>query len=159
MNQMTNMGGMNPGSSAMGGMPMMNNGANGMPMRPTDDHEETDYGPRLNYFIYGYFLEKGEWDCARAMKNSGLPFEPDLVHPDADMNGADEKPETKDGIANQKPGDLPRLQPSKHEGTGGPFLLSWFELFWDVYLAQRKDPRATPMATSYVQLSQVTFTP
>ena len=153
MNQM-NVGGMHPGNPAMGGMPMMNNGANGIQYRPQEELEDQKYESRLNCYIYGYFLEKGMFDSARAfLKEGGPHFEPALKHDD-NLNGADEKPETKDGVAFKKPGDLPRA-PSTKDEQGGPFLLSWFELFWDVYWAQRKNNRATQMASNFVQLSQV----
>lgn len=134
----------------------MANAANGIQMRHPEEHEETNYESRLNAYIYGYFLEREMWDCARSLKDSGAQFEPQLTHVDGDLNGADDKMDTKEGILQKKPPDLPRLPGSKDE-QGGPFLLSWFEMFWDIYWAQRKHPRATNAAMSYVQLSQVSW--
>lgn len=154
MNQM-GMTGMNPGNPAMrGGMSAMNNGANGVPMARPQEHEENNYPARLNYYIYGYFLERGMWDCARALKDSQTAeFFPPLIVDGGDMNGIDEKVDTKEGIT-KKPGDLPGISASKEDQQGG-FLLSWFELFWDVFNAQRRSSTASQMAANFVNLSQV----
>ena len=122
MNPM-NMAGMNAGNPAMGGgMPMMNNGANGVQIRQPEEQEETNYESRLNTYIYGYFLKKGQWDLARALKNSGQQFEPEIVHPEGAMNGANDQNDTKDGI-DKRPDDLPDIGGDDQSGT---FLLSWF---------------------------------
>ena len=148
-----NMAGMNPGTPAMGGMPTMSDGTNGMQLRQPDGSEEINYESRLNSYIYGYFMERQMWEPARALKNSGAGFEPPL-QADGEMNGADEKPDTKDGIAFKRPDDLPR-NPEAKDGNSRSFLLGWFELFWDVFWAQKKNPLATPMTANYVQLTQV----
>ena len=149
MNPMT-MGAMNPGNPAMGGaMPMMNNGAGGAQMRQQEETEETNYESRLNTYIYGYFLKKGQWDLARSLKNSGEQFEPPLVHGEGNINGADNE-DSKDNIDSKRPNDLPQVG----DEPGGSFLLNWFALFWDIYWAQRRNHRATPNATQFVALSQ-----
>lgn len=150
-----NMGSMNPANAAaLGGMPMMNNGANGVRVRPAGDHEEVaNYEARLNTYIYGYHMDKGQWDVARALKNSGMQFEPRLEHSDGDMNGTDD---TKDGIKSQRPDDLPEVKISLDE-QGGSFLLSWFSVFWDIYFAQRKHTMASGNAAQYVQQQQASY--
>ena len=149
MNPMT-MGAMNPGNPAMGGgMPMMNNGANGIQIRQSEDHEETNYDSRLNTYIYSYFLKRGQWDLARALKNSSEQFEPPLVNGEANTNGTDNE-DSKDGINLKRPDDLPFVS----DESSDSFLLNWFALFWDIYWAQRRSNRATPNATQFVALSQ-----
>ncbi len=150
MNSM-NMGGMNPGNPAMGGgMPMMNNGANGVQIRQPDDHEETNYEARLNTYIYSYYMKKKNYELARALKNSKEMFDPPLVHTEGNTNGTDNE-DTKDGVNLQRPDDLPII----NEESQSTFLYAWFCMFWDIWMAQRKMPRASQNATQFVALSQV----
>ncbi len=153
MNQM-NMGGFNAGNGAIGNMPMPNHGPNGVGGRMPDDHEDTNYEAKLNAHIYGYFCAKGKWDLARALKDSGVEFDPPLLNDNA--NGANDSMQTdsKDGIDLKRPEDLPEVQNSG-DGQGGSFLSSWFALFWDIYSAQRKSHRASANANQYVTQTQV----
>lgn len=164
MNQMSMAGNMPgnmsgfPGHPGLGNMPMPNNMPNGAVGRMGDDHiEEANYEAKLNSLIYGYFFSRGQYDVARSLKESGASFDPPIVHGDNDLNGADNMhTDTKDGINDLKPpGDLPDVKGLMNDGQGGPFLLSWFTLFLDVYFAQRKDPRATANASLYVDHTQV----
>ena len=152
MNQM-NMGGFNAGNGALGNMPMPNHGPNGVGGRMPDDHEDTNYEAKLNAYIYGYFCVKGKWELARALKDSGVEFEPPLVNDNA--NGANDSMQTdsKDGIDLKRPDDLPDI--NLGDGQGGSFLSSWFALFWDIFLAQRKSNRASANALQYVTQTQV----
>ena len=152
MNQM-NMGPFNAGNGALGNMPMPNHGPNGVGGRMPDDHEDTNNEARLNAYIYGYFCAKGKWELARALKDSGVEFEPPLVD---HANGPNESMQTdsKDGIEVKRPGDLPDV-PQLSDGQGGSFLSSWFALFWDIFSAQRKSDRASANALQYVTQTQV----
>ena len=159
MNQM-NMAAFNAGGPGLGNMPMQNNGPNGTVGRVMDEHppvDDANYEAKLNTFIYGYFITKGKYDAARALKESGMQFDPPLDGSDGGMNGAEDNMQTdsKDGIDMARPGDLPDVKSIQSDGQGGSFLLSWFALFWDVYFAQRKNARATPQAAMYVQHTQV----
>ncbi|CAD6591660.1 MAG: hypothetical protein ASARMPREDX12_006267 [Alectoria sarmentosa] len=151
MNQM-NMGGFNAGNGALGNMPMPNHGPNGVGGRMPDDHEDTNYEAKLNAYIYGYFCVKGKWELARALKDSGVEFEPPLVNDNA--NGANDSMQTdsKDGIDLKRPDDLPDI--NLGDGQGGSFLSSWFALFWDIFSAQRKSNRASANAMQYVTQTQ-----
>ena len=153
MNQM-NMGGFNAGNGALGNMPLPNHGPNGVGGRIPDDHEDTHNEAKLNSYIYGYFCNKGKWDLARALRDSGVDFEPPLVNENA--NGAHDSMQTdsKDGIDVKRPDDLPDLN-QLGDGQGGSFLSSWFALFWDIYSAQRKSNRASANAMQYVTQTQV----
>lgn len=153
MNQM-NMVGFNAGNGALGNMPMPNHGPNGVVGRMPDDHEETNYEAKLNAYIYGYFCFKGKWDLARALKDSGVEFEPPLVNDNT--NGANDSMQTdsKDDIDLKKPEDLPHVH-NLGDGQGNSFLSSWFALFWDIFSAQRKSTRASANANHYVNQTQV----
>lgn len=151
MNQM-NMAGFNAGNVALGhnNMQMPNNGPNGVARMPEEHVEDANYEGKLNYFIYGYLYNKRLYDAARELKNSGVPFDPSLE--EGDMNGVDNNIHTdsKESIDKDRPTDIPEFK-GIHDGQGGPFLLSWFALFWDIYFAQRKNNRASNNAMQYVQ--------
>lgn len=152
-----NMVGFNAGNPALGTMPMANNVPNGVTGRAGTNGEENNLEAKLNSYIYSYFLNKGQWDIARTLKNSGIPFEPPILHTDGDVNGADDSMQTdsKDGIIDTKrPDDLPDIH--KQDVQSGSFLLNWFGLFWDIYWAQQKQPsRTSTNAMTYVQQTQV----
>ena len=143
MNQM-NVPAMNAGNPSMAGMPMMNSIHNGTPPRQSSSLEGVNYEHKLNSWIYGYLIEKKQWDVARGLRNSGLIFDPILENPEEEMNGVDE--DSKNGITNNKrPTDLPS---AKHiqDVQGGSLLLSWFSLFWDMFAAQRHPAEASKAA-------------
>ena len=147
-----------PGNPGLGNMPMPNNIPNGVVGRVGDDHiEEANYEAKLNSLIYGYFFNRGQYNVARALKDSGASFDPAIEHSNDDMNGADGMhTDSKDGINDIKPpNDLPNVKGLMDDGQGGPFLLSWFTLFWDVFWAQRNHKRATGNASMYVHHTQV----
>ena len=154
MNQM-NMGGFSAGNSALGNMPMPIHGPNGVGGRMPDDHEDTNNEAKLNAYIYGYFCVKGKWELARALKDSGVEFDPPLLNDNA--NGANDNMQTdsKDGIDLKRPDDLPDFQHLGGDAQGGSFLSSWFALFWDIFSAQRKSSRASANAMQYVTQTQV----
>ena len=148
------MGGFNAGNGALGNMPMPNHGSNGIGGRMPEEHEDTNYDAKLNAYIYGYFCVKGKWELARALKDSGVEFDPHLGNDHA--NGANDNMQTdsKDGIDVKRPDDLPD-HPQLSDGQGGSFLSSWFALFWDIFWAQRKSNRASANASQYVTHNQV----
>ena len=150
-----NMNGGNGVMQGMPGMPLMNNGMNGATPRPSEQ-DESDYEARLNAYIYDYFLRNENWDSARSFINSGVQMQPPPSR-DGDLNGTDDnvmQTDSKEDIDSKRPDDLP---PSKtqSDGQGASFLLDWFALFWDVYWAQRRAPKASQQATQYVHHSQV----
>ena len=157
MNQM-NMAGFNPGNPALANMPMPSNGPNGAMRRPEEhvgEHER-----KLNTMIYGYLLKQGQYDSARAVKNSGMPLEESALM-DGDVNGVDGNSHTdsKDNIDKNRPDDLPGVKGSD-DGQGGSFLLSWFSLFWDIFHAQRnKIDLTTGNAQDYVRHTTVCYQP
>lgn len=150
-----NMAAFNGGNPALGNMPMPNNGPNGAIRLPEDHADETNYEGKLNSFIYNYFCDKGQFETARALKNSGLTFDPRIT--DTDVNGVEDNMQTdsKNGIDKNRPDDLPDIKGI--DGQGGSFLLNWFNLFWDIYFAHRKGVKATANAMQYVQHTQVSL--
>ena len=120
----------------MGGMPMLNHAVNGAtPGRVnTDEQETSDNIPRLNAYIYDFFLGQEMWDCARAMQKNRVNMDPEPGNAEDQMNGTD----SKDAGDSKKPHDLPA---SRVGGSQGAFLLEWFDLFWDIFEAQRRRPQ------------------
>lgn len=152
MNQM-NMAALNAGGAAMGGMPVMNNGANGAVTGPVEGMAaDPNYEAKLNTFMYNHFISRRQWDMARSLKNSGVPFDPPILHGEGAINGTDDRSDAKDGVDEKRPSDLPEVK-----STEGSFLLNWFSLFWDIWFAQRKTPNATANASQYVQYTQVRY--
>ena len=152
------MAGMNGAGGPMGAMPVMNNGANGATPRLGGEQEDQDYEGKLNANIYEYFIRKELFDCARALRNSGVSMTPPLRGRDGDMNGADDnamQTDSKDDMDSKRPDDLPAPLATSSDVQGPPFLLEWFALFWDVWNAQRRRPIASAPAMQYVQHTQV----
>ena len=151
-----NMAAINGANGSVANMPLMNNGANGTTPRPGGEIEEMDYDARLNAYIYDYLIRSGQFDTARALYESKAQMNPALKGTDGDANGSDE--DSKDDAGPKRPAGLPAPNTSTgSEGQGGPFLLEWFSLFWDVFHAQRKRPSASAQAMQYVQHTQVCF--
>lgn len=145
------MAGMSAGGGALGGMALMNNGTNGTTPR---NEEETDFEARLNTHIYGFFLNSENYDCARALLDSGVNMEPPVKRRDGEMNGIEDAMQTdsKDDIDSKRPPDLPPMPQS----AGQPnFLLDWYSCFWDIFFARTKLSKATPQAMQYMQHTQV----
>ena len=153
MNQM-NMAGMNPGNPGMGGMSsMMNNLPNGATPRQNGGQEGVEYEARLNTMMYGYFLDKKQWDLARSLKNSNLTFLPPIENSEEELNGVGE--DSKNGIADdRKPADLPSAKGALGI-QGGSFLLGWWSLFWDMYSAQQGSPLASKGANHLMAQNKV----
>ena len=151
MSQM-NMPNMNVGNPSMGSISMAKNMPNGaLPKQGIDqDSEEAD--SKLNNWIYGYFLQREQWDLARSLKSSGLTFSPALTNSEEEMNGVTE--DSKNGISEKKPHDLP-IAKSALDENGGSLLQGWFALFWDMFSAQRRRPEASTNANHLVDQNKV----
>ena len=144
-----NMPGMNVGNPGMGGIPMANNMPNGaLPKQ----EEVLEAEQKLNNWIYGYFLQREQWDLARYLKNSNLVFSPALANNEDEMNGVTE--DSKSGISDKKPADLP-IAKSALDENGGSLLQGWFALFWDMFSAQRHRSDASKNANHLVEQNKV----
>ncbi|KAK4695746.1 hypothetical protein P7C71_g2060, partial [Lecanoromycetidae sp. Uapishka_2] len=152
MNQMNIMAGFNPGNPALGNVPMAN-GGNNAAGRMAEDPADENTEHKLNTFIYSYLCNRGHYDAARALKNSNAQFDPLLENNDVNGDG-NMQIDSKDGIDLQRPDDLPNPKNMPTDGQGGPFLLSWFSVFWDIFWAQRNQSRASNSAIGYVQHNQ-----
>ena len=156
-----NMNGMSVGNGTAGGMPPMNNGTNGATPRAGNGQEpQTEYKIRLNTFIYDYFLKIEQYDCARQLLNSSLTLTTrNNRSPGRRPNGINDssmEADSKEDIDSKRPQDLPAPDiGDMNENTS--FLLEWFSLFQDMFLAQRKDKLASAQALHYMQHTQVSL--
>ena len=153
-----NMNGMNGVNGAVGGMPMMNHATNGTSSRNgTDQDRDNDYEVKMNTYIYDYFLKNEKYECARGLLTSGLKLNTRKTSPShRDVNGLDDSsmdPDSKDNLDSNRHDDLPPPILPTNQSTS--FLLEWFSVFWDMYSAHRKDPKASQQAMQYVQHTQV----
>lgn len=147
MNQM-NVNGAHMPNGVPATMAAMNNGANGATPRPQSDNDE--YKTRLNTYIYDYLLKNGEYDCARSLLGSSLKCmtkQAGAKKREADTMDTD----SKDDIDLKKPADLPLPNHILDANTENSFLLDWFTLFWEIFLAPRnnKPARLNPNAVQY----------
>ena len=161
MNQM-NVAGMNPGAGGpVGGIPMMNNGSSAPRSEPS---LQDNMVVRLNTYIYDYFLKRGYYDCARALiQDDSIPIntspasKPAPGHRrDGDVNGVDADgmlADSKEDIKSRIPDDLPRPNLNDHPQQTS-FLFDWFNLFWDIFWAQRKRGKSDDVQ-QYLQHTQV----
>ena len=147
MNHM-NMNGANMPNGIPGNMAAMNNGANGG--TPRSQSEATEFKAKLNTYIYDYLLKNEQYDCARLLLNSSLtvitqPADPKKRDPDP-MD-----PDSKADIDVKKPADLPLPHQILDANTENSFLLDWFTLFWEIFLAPRaqRPPKLNPNAVQY----------
>ena len=140
-----NMNGVNPAA-----MNAMANGPNGI--KHDGDGERPDLKRKLNTCIYDYLLKNGQYDVAKALHKSSLGLEtqpkPPQKVPDTDVGGED----SKDDIDTKKPPDLPYPK-DVPSGTESSFLLDWFQLFWEMWLAPRN--KSTPDAHKYLEHTRV----
>lgn len=109
---------------------------------------------QLNTYIYDYFLKRGYYDCARALLND--PNFPKEVSSSPTSNGNNQRDSSnsESDSSHERPGDdLPRANLSDaHQNSS--FLFDWFNLFMDIFLAQRNRSKS-PDATHYVQFTDV----
>ncbi|EEP77257.1 OefA protein [Uncinocarpus reesii 1704] len=162
MNQM-NMQGMHPAAGGpVGGIPMMNTGSSAPRSDPNNPNVSPDHNMvvQLNTYIYDYFLKRGYIDCARALvKDSNVPMNTaapsKFNHRDGEVNGVDldaMATDSNDDMKAKVPDDLPRpnLNGDMQQTS---FLFDWFNLFWDVFWAQRRKGKS-PEAMQYLQHTQ-----
>ncbi|EEQ33247.1 OefA [Microsporum canis CBS 113480] len=177
MNQM-NMQGMNPGVAMpgnvvpvgvpgvgvpgggmpIGGIPMMNSASGSAPRSEPNQNLQDTMATQLNTYIYDYFLKRGYHECARALvhdesvtlNTTTAPHKGTPHRRDGEVNGVDSE-EGKEDIKSRIPEDLPR--PNLGDSQQTSFLFDWFNIFWDVFSAQRKKPRSND-AMQYLQHTQ-----
>ncbi|KAK2740472.1 hypothetical protein FQN57_006099 [Myotisia sp. PD_48] len=154
MNQV-NMQGMNSMvGGPMGGIPMVNS-VSAPRSEPSTSFQDA-MTAQLNTYIYDYFLKQGYHDCARALWqddkvsiNTNPVSKPSTGRREGEVNGVDGD-DSKDNTK-QIPDDLPR--PNLGDSQQSSFLFDWFNIFWDVYSAQRKKSR-TPEVVHYLNHTQ-----
>ncbi|WEW59868.1 hypothetical protein PRK78_005349 [Emydomyces testavorans] len=163
MNQM-NMQGMHPAAGGpVGGVPMMSTGSSAPRSEPSNNPNappDNTMVIQLNTYIYDYFLKRGYLDCARALiKDTNVPINTappsKSNHRDGEVNGVDNDAmitDSNDDVKPKIPDDLPRpnLNGDMQQTS---FLFDWFNLFWDVFWAQRKKGKSTD-AMQYLQHTQ-----
>ena len=156
----SNMAGLTGGGPP--GVPMMNNGVNGATPR-IENEQELDYETRLNTWIYDHFVRKEYFGCARAMANSpmNIRFRKPSQGRRAEVNGMDEgimETDMKDEVDSKRPDDIPQADVGSDKAETS-ILMEWFCLYWDLWMAQRKNQRATPQAAQYVHHTQASYHP
>ena len=115
--------------------------------------ETHDIQTRLNTQIYDYFLKHEQYDCARSMIKAGLrlitkakgsPGKGQDINSMDDHAGDDSKSKE-----DKQPDDLPAADGMgiQHDVS---WLLDWYSLFWDMFLATHKAPMASQNAAAYV---------
>lgn len=106
---------------------------------------------QLNTYIYDYFLMKGYHQSARALlEDKAFP-----LNVDSKLNQYDEScaPSMNPDEPVPIPDDLPRTG-NTDDSAHSTFLFDWFNLFMDIFVAQRSRNRATD-AAQYLQHTQV----
>ncbi|KAI1935982.1 hypothetical protein LOZ66_004900 [Ophidiomyces ophidiicola] len=162
MNQM-NIHGMHPAAGGpVGGIPMMNTGSSAPRSEPSNPNATLDSAMvvQLNTYIYDYFLKRGYIECARALaKDTNIPINTTPPsksnHREGEVNGIDPDAMATDHSDEMKakiPDDLPRPN-LNGDMQHTSFLFDWFNLFWDVFWAQRKKGKSTD-AMHYLQHTQ-----
>lgn len=161
MNQM-NMGGANPNAGGpVGGYPMANSGSSA----PRNDINNNEIMvAQLNTYIYDYFIKKGYHDCARALaKDDSVPLnttpQSKQTRRDGEVNGVDGDTmmtDSKDDAKTKIPDDLPRPN-LNGDPQQTSFLFDWWNLFWDIFSAQRRKGRSSDATMQYLQHTQVCF--
>jgi hypothetical protein len=163
MNQI-NVAGMNPGAGGpVGGIPMMNSGSSA-PRGDPNANVQDSMVVRLNTYIYDYFLKRGYHDCARALvQDESIPINTSPASKsapghrrDGDVNGVDPDgmlADSKEDIKSRIPDDLPRPN-LNGDPQQTSFLFDWFNLFWDIFWAQRKRGKSDDVM-QYIQHTQV----
>ena len=143
-----NMNGMNPGAS----MNAMANGANGV-RNPADD---IDFKTRLNTYIYDYLIKNEQYDVARALNKSNLNVITSKTAPRRPNGPDDNGEDTKEDVDTKKPADLPYAANVPQSTNENSFLLDWFQLFWEMWLApQNGKGKLAPTAAQYIEHTKV----
>lgn len=148
------------GGPVGGNMMMM--GADGMPnMQVSAEAEETRI--RFNTYIYEYVLRLGLHDAARALSQSQDKFKIKTKakqspgrRKDGEANGVDGDAMDVDKF--DIPDDLPMPDVHTPPGQGEGFLVEWFGIFNDLFLAASKPKQmgVTP-AHQYLMHAQVSM--
>lgn len=141
--------------------PMMNNGAAAPPGGPRPQQPNNEHKQHLlNTYIYEYFMRNEMFDCARTLLSAdpGIKIQdgPNIRRDENGhiiANGDSMDVDSKDGIDSKGGEGLP--QPMiPNQTMDNPFLYEWFNLFWDMFTAQ-KGKAANPQVSSYMNHTQV----
>lgn len=138
----------------MGGIPMMNSNSTAPRSEPNNVAIQENMIMQLNTYIYDYFLKRGYHDCARALvQDESAPVnttpQTKSNRRESEVNGIDGdamQTDSKDDLKSKIPDDLPRPN-LNGDIQQTSFLLDWFNMFWDVFWAQRKKGKSSDAAT------------
>jgi hypothetical protein len=116
---------------------------------------------QLNTYIYEYFLRTGLTDVARTLVSKGDKFKIKEVpkqspgrRKDGDANGAADSMDIDTKL--EVPDDLPQPSVPESNSPGQGFLMEWFSIFSDIYMAARKpERRNNGPAEQYLMHAQV----
>lgn len=147
----------------MGGIPMMS-GSSAPRSEPSNANMQDKMVMQLNTYIYDYFIKRGYYDCARALVqddnfpiNAGQNKSTPGHRREGEVNGVDGdamQMDSKDDVKSKIPEDLPRPNLNGGDLQQTSFLFDWFNLFWDVFWAQRKKGKSND-ASQYIQQTKV----
>lgn len=141
--------------------PMMNNGAVAPLAGPRPQQANNEHKHHLlNTYIYEYFMRNEMFDCARTLLNAdpGIKVQdgPNTRRDENGhiiANGDNMDVDSKEGIDTKGSEGLPQpLIPN--QTMDNPFLFEWFNLFWDMFTAQKGKP-ANPQVNTYMSHTQV----
>jgi hypothetical protein len=119
---------------------------------------------QLNTYIYEYFLRIGMPDVARSLIQKGDKFkikEAQKPSPgrrkDGEANGAGDSMDVDSKL--EVPDDLPHPSVPDSASPGQGFLMEWFSIFSDIYMAARKPNQQNTMgpAQQYLMHAQVSY--
>lgn len=146
-----NVNGINPAA-----MNAMANGTNGINSRNTLESDQEIIKTKLNTYIYDYFMKNEHWDLARALQKSQLPMQTTKIPPRR-PNGADDGGDDSKDDIDKRPPDLPYPADMHQLTNENSFLLDWFQLFWEMFWAPRRDPKIKPgqSAMQYMDYTKV----
>jgi hypothetical protein len=158
-----NMAGVNPagaGGPVGGNMMMMNNGSPAMQQNMDSPSEYMKQ--QLNTYIYEYLVKVGLADVARTLildhnDKFKIRVKPPKTSPNnrknGEVNGVDSDGmdmDMKDNI----PDDMPRPD-IPEPGTANGFLLEWFSIFSDLYMAHAHRGKMQGPAAQFLIHTQV----
>lgn len=156
---MNNMNGVNVPNGIPAAMAAMNNGANGAAPRIPAGDTSQDFKKKLNTYIYDYMLKNEQYECARAILSSTLVVDQKPAGAKKRANGMDDgmNPDNKDNIDLKRPVDLPDPENILDAAFDNSFLLDWFTLFWEIFLAPRanRPQKLNPTAITYMGQNRV----
>ena len=145
-----NVNGVNPATA----MNAMANGTNGINVRNAAD-SEMEYKTKLNTYIYDYLLKNEQYDVARALHKSSMPIHSTPSAPPRKAKTDDGGEDSKDDIDTKKPTDLPYASNVPTMGSDNSFLLDWFQIFWEMWMAAGGKKNMTSDAFAYMQHTKV----